>query len=283
MTVPDLQSLMLPVLRAATEEISSADLRSRLASELRLSEADLAEMPPRSRTTTFTNRIAWAVVHLQAAGLLEKVTKGVYRITDEGRKVLASPPERIDTRFLKRYPDYQQKLRRPRSKPPKPEQIAKRQTPALTLQSALERFLARYPEIRAGKSFGVDEELWGAMEDLKEVLLATAPLRRRSHVRVVWSVGHGEWARVPWVALLDDRETTSTQRGVYGVFLFREDMTGAYLTLNQGVTDLKKQSGAAAGLQLLRERAAALRKRSQASRPEATNLMMALICAPRQA
>ncbi len=106
MAVPDFQSLMLPVLCATAEETSSADLRSRVASELRLTDADLAEMLPSGRQTTFTNRTAWANVFLQRAGLIERLSRGVYRITDEGRKVLAERPERIDLRLLKRYPSY---------------------------------------------------------------------------------------------------------------------------------------------------------------------------------
>lgn len=107
MAVPDFQSLMLPVLRAVAEgDVPAADLRSRVASELRLTEADLAEMLPSGRQTTFANRTAWANIFLQRAGLLEKVSRGVYRITDQGRKVLVEQPERIDMRFLERYPAY---------------------------------------------------------------------------------------------------------------------------------------------------------------------------------
>jgi restriction system protein len=107
MAVPDFQSLMLPVLRAAADgDISAPDLRSRIAAELRLTEADLAEMLPSGRQTTFANRTAWANVFLQRAGLLEKVSRGVYRISTEGRQVLAGRPERVDMRFLERYPAY---------------------------------------------------------------------------------------------------------------------------------------------------------------------------------
>jgi restriction system protein len=107
MAVPDFQSLMLPVLRAAADgDIAAADLRNRVASELQLTDVDLAEMLPSGRQTTFANRTAWANVFLQRSGLLEKVSRGVYRITDEGRKVLAERPERVDMRFLERYPAY---------------------------------------------------------------------------------------------------------------------------------------------------------------------------------
>jgi len=51
-------------------------------------------------------------------------------------------------------------------------------------------------------------------------------------LRVEGSPGAGNWASVPWVALLDPTITVSTQNGVYPVFLFREDMSGVYLSLN---------------------------------------------------
>jgi MoxR-like ATPase len=133
-------------------------------------------------------------------------------------------------------------------------------TRARGVQACLDEFLTRYPDIRSSKSFGVDAELWGILSDLRAALESMPPLRRRPQLRVRWSVGAGNWAKVPWLALLDERETTSTQRGVYGVFLFRQDMSGVYLTFNQGVTEPKKQHGTAAGLQLLKERAAALRQ-----------------------
>jgi restriction system protein len=107
MAVPDFQSLMLPVLRTVADgDISSSELRERGAADQHLSADDPAEMLPSGRQTTFANRVAWANVLLQRAGLLDKVSRGVYRITDEGRRVLAEAPERVDVRFLERYPAY---------------------------------------------------------------------------------------------------------------------------------------------------------------------------------
>ena len=69
MAVPDFQSLMMPVLIAtANGEISSSDLRDRVAQSLQLNGADLSEMLPSERQTTFANRTAWANVFLQRAG-----------------------------------------------------------------------------------------------------------------------------------------------------------------------------------------------------------------------
>jgi restriction system protein len=146
--VPDFQSLMLPVLRAAADgEISAVDLRNRVASELHLTEAALAEMLPSGRQTTFSNRTAWANIFLQRAGLLEKVSRGVYRITDQGRKVLAEGPERINMRFLERYPAYVEWRQRSAGiRPTEPGQIAgppaEHQTPEEQIEASQTALMA---------------------------------------------------------------------------------------------------------------------------------------------
>lgn len=57
-----------------------------------------------------------------------------------------------------------------------------------------------------------------------------------SELQVSGSAGKGNWASVPWVAILHRRETSSPQQGVYIVYLFAAGMSALYLTLNQGVT-----------------------------------------------
>ncbi len=57
------------------------------------------------------------------------------------------------------------------------------------------------------------------------------------------SAGQGNWARVPWAAVFDRFVTDTAQDGYYVVYLVREDFAGIYLSLNQGVTTVKKQYG----------------------------------------
>ena len=57
------------------------------------------------------------------------------------------------------------------------------------------------------------------------------------------SAGMGVWARGPWVGVFDRLVTTSAQTGIYPVYLFREDMTGVYLSLNQGMTEARERYG----------------------------------------
>lgn len=107
MAVPDFQSLMLPLLKAtANGNISASELRKRVAESEKLSEEDLAEMLPSGKQTTFANRTAWANVHLQRAGLIEKTGHGVYRATQTGNQILAEGPAKIDMKFLERFPSY---------------------------------------------------------------------------------------------------------------------------------------------------------------------------------
>jgi restriction system protein len=108
MPVPDFQTLMLPVLRefADGRERATKDFRQGVADRLNLTADDVAEVLPSGGQTRFSNRVAWAVVYLRQAALLELVRRGVYRITPRGQEVLAAPPDLINMKFLERYPEY---------------------------------------------------------------------------------------------------------------------------------------------------------------------------------
>ena len=54
------------------------------------------------------------------------------------------------------------------------------------------------------------------------------------------SPGKGNWTDNPWIAILDTLITDTPQSGYYPVFLFKSDMSGVYLSLNQGVTEVKE-------------------------------------------
>ena len=98
MTIPDYQSLMLPVLRqAALGEVRIAEVVDRLANELRLTDADRSELLPSGKQTTFANRVHWAKTYLKQAGLVESTTRAHFKITQRGIDVLASSVTRIDS------------------------------------------------------------------------------------------------------------------------------------------------------------------------------------------
>jgi restriction system protein len=108
-TVPDYQSLMLPVLRAAAGgEQRIGAVVQRLGEELGLSEAARAALLASGRQTIFANRVHWAKTYLAKAGLVEATKRGHFRLTQRGADVLAASPERIDNRFLSRFEEFRQ-------------------------------------------------------------------------------------------------------------------------------------------------------------------------------
>ncbi len=108
MPVPDFQSLMLPVLRALANGKAAPvrQVRERVAKAEGLKDEDLREMLPSGRQRAFVNRVAWALNYLLRAALVERVRRGVYRTTDEGKRLLAKPPKRVDIPYLRRFPAF---------------------------------------------------------------------------------------------------------------------------------------------------------------------------------
>jgi 5-methylcytosine-specific restriction protein B len=57
-----------------------------------------------------------------------------------------------------------------------------------------------------------------------------------SEYKVKASIGKGRITKCPWIAIMHNQETTTTQKGVYLVFLLSRDLRKIYLQLGQGVT-----------------------------------------------
>jgi restriction system protein len=107
MAIPDFQTVMLPVLRdLAHGERTGQETLDAVAVHFALTPEELAQRLPSGKQTTFTNRLAWAKSHLKGAGLIESPRRGVYRITDRGRTVLAENPSRLGIGYLMRFPEY---------------------------------------------------------------------------------------------------------------------------------------------------------------------------------
>lgn len=109
MSVPDYQSLMLPLLKYAQmrdSEVTTNEAVDFLAKELNLTEEDLREMLPSGTQFTFANRVGWAATYMKKAGLLEPTRRGYYRITERGRELLAKNPAVINVKLLEKYPEF---------------------------------------------------------------------------------------------------------------------------------------------------------------------------------
>lgn len=102
MAVPDFQSFLLPLLKLASDgsEHSLAEALDKMAQIFQLSDEDRTELLPSGKQPRINNRIGWALTYLRKAGLLSKVRRGSFQLTDRGRQVLAEAPARIDLKFL---------------------------------------------------------------------------------------------------------------------------------------------------------------------------------------
>ena len=108
MTVPDFQTIMLPLLRFAEDdkEHSLRDAVAELASHFSLSEDELNRLQPSGQGPVFYKRVGWSRTYLKKAGLVEDPRRGFFRITDRGKEVLAENPSRLDMKYLERFPEY---------------------------------------------------------------------------------------------------------------------------------------------------------------------------------
>lgn len=122
----------------------------------------------------------------------------------------------------------------------------------MSLNAALSLFAEEYASAREA-TFAKNAVADFIRKDVPAAILeAIGPTERYS---VDGSPGQGVWASVPWAAVFDRLITESAQDGYYLVYLLKEDLSGIYLSLNQGITSVKAQYGASAK-EALRVRAA---------------------------
>ena len=108
MALPNYQELFVPVLNSfvKNEELSTAEIRERVAKDIKLTNEQLRERYP-SGISIFVNQVGWAIAGLHKAGLLRQVHRSVYQLTDAGKKLQAEGRAAIDIGFLQdRYPAY---------------------------------------------------------------------------------------------------------------------------------------------------------------------------------
>ncbi len=146
MTIPTFQEITLPLLRLAEDgEIRAlASVRKQLAQHFSLTAIEEQELLPSGRQSRFANRVAWAKVYLERAGLLSSPSRGQFKITERGRAVLENPPHIIDVKFLESFPEFLAFRAKPQeSASVATTEAAETGTPEETLEAA-------YQSIRAG-------------------------------------------------------------------------------------------------------------------------------------
>lgn len=105
MAIPNFQMLMRPLLEFAKDggNHTLAEARGHLASVFSLSQIEMDELLPSGRQRRFDNRVAWAKVYLEQAGLLHSPKRGQFLITQEGSEFLPRSPQKITIAVLDQF------------------------------------------------------------------------------------------------------------------------------------------------------------------------------------
>ncbi len=143
MPIPDYQSIMLPILRLASDgqEHRFRDAVETLADEFGLTDGERAQLLPSGTAPVFDNRVGWARTYLKQARLVRSTKRGMFQITERGQQLLAKSPRHIDVGLLDQYEEFRafRSRRRERAEttisPQEPEPIAN-QTPEDALAAA---------------------------------------------------------------------------------------------------------------------------------------------------
>ncbi|MPX97527.1 restriction endonuclease [Salinivibrio sp. VYel6] len=109
MSIPDYQSLLLPLLKAVADQqiYTLRVLYERLSDEFGLSHDERAELLPSGNQPVIENRIGWAKTYLKKAGLLEYPKRGHVRITERGLSVLQQDYRQLKASDLKQFEEFQ--------------------------------------------------------------------------------------------------------------------------------------------------------------------------------
>jgi len=175
-TIPDYQTVMLPLLRLASDgqEHSLRETIERLADEFDLDDKERKELLPSGSQATFDNRVGWARTYMKKAGLVESTRRGYFRITPKGLGALEENPKTINVKFLERYPEFRKF--RTRSTPRAPKgggtivDVPSEQTPVEAMEVA-------YEAIRRGLVGDLLEQTMGCSPDFFERLVVDLLVR----------------------------------------------------------------------------------------------------------
>jgi len=106
--IPDYQTLMLPVLKLASDgkEHKFSQAVETLANEFALTAEERNEFLPSGSQAVFNNRVGWARSYLKQAGLLKSPKRGFFSITQNGTELLRTNPEKVNISILEQYPEF---------------------------------------------------------------------------------------------------------------------------------------------------------------------------------
>lgn len=141
MAIPDYQTIMLPLLKFASDEKEHSihEAIKVLADQFNLSTEERRELLPSGQQEVFVNRVGWARTYLKKSGLLEAPKRGIFKITQRGKDFLKSNPREINNRILSQFDEFKEfKSRRRKIENEQDENRVLIKTPEEAFESAYE-------------------------------------------------------------------------------------------------------------------------------------------------
>ncbi|MEO8737668.1 MAG: restriction endonuclease [Edaphobacter sp.] len=181
MTIPDYQSLMLPVLVcSANGEVRIGNVVEKLADDLSLTVEERSELLPSGKQAIFSNRVHWAKSYLSKACLIEATRRGHFNITERGRMILSSQPSHIDNKMLMQFEEFRQ-FRERSSETSDPLNQASLSAVEEQRQTPDESMRAAWKQIETALAQDLLDRIWAAPPNFFERLI----------VNLLLSMGYG--------------------------------------------------------------------------------------------
>lgn len=142
MEIPSFYVFMLPILQilADGKEHTQKEVRDILIKQFKFDEEALNQTIPSGKQTTFHNRVYWALSYIKKATLISSHNRGIFKITAQGKKVLATNPQKIDAKFLRQFDEFNAFQHRGKNEKDKiqsgADEIAQSQTPEEQIENA---------------------------------------------------------------------------------------------------------------------------------------------------
>lgn len=232
MAIPTTRKLYPIILKVLSDgnEYSNKELDDIIIFYLDLTYNEI-EMRLPSGKSVIKNRLELAKRHLKEIGLIESRKRGFVNITERGLVKFSENPNLVGEDLMK-YASFEESARHDERQ----YTINTRQ-----IMGKIEYILKNYIRISLNEPISgnpmanlirteLPENFYNLMGDFHDY-------------KIKGSVGIGNWAKVPRIAFLNKKVTLTFKEGYYVSYLFKEDMSGFYLSLMFGRDNFKKYYG----------------------------------------